>query len=104
MEAKRASDVKIAPTPASPVEDLAASAADLVGEAFVRYHAEFKAITERAMERFEACDWHGLHHDTEERLDLHGAYVHAAVESLRTLLGEEGTGDRALLASIKQAY
>ena len=64
MEAKRASDIKIALTPKSPEEDLSASAADLVGEAFVRYHAEFKALTERAMERFEACDWHGLHHDT----------------------------------------
>jgi hypothetical protein len=33
--------------------DLAASAADLIGDAFVRYHAEFKAITERAHGLFE---------------------------------------------------
>ncbi len=83
--------------------DLEALAADLIGEAFVRYHAEFKAITNRARYRFENCDWHGLHHDAEERLDLYGAYVRESVEGLGSLLGEAG-GDLSLLGRIKQAY
>jgi len=84
-------------------DDLAECAADLVGEAFVRYHAEFKAITDRAKKRFEECDWHGLHHDAEERLDLYGAYVGDVVSALRALLGESA-GDLILLAHTKGAY
>ena len=37
-------------------QDLAKCAADLVGEAFVRYHAEFKAISDRAKARAVVCD------------------------------------------------
>jgi isocitrate dehydrogenase kinase/phosphatase len=85
-------------------DDLARSAADLIGDLFVRYHAEFKAITERARERFEECDWHGLHADMVERLDLYGLYVRQAVDELGALLGAEEAGDLALLGRIKQAY
>src|SRR6476659_9687463 len=84
-------------------DNLAECAADLVGEAFVRYHAEFKAITGCAKKRFEECDWHGLHHDAEERLDLYGVYVGEVVSALRTLLGESAR-DLILLAGTKGAY
>jgi isocitrate dehydrogenase kinase/phosphatase len=84
-------------------EGLAKRAAGLLDEAFMRYHAEFKRITVRARERFEACDWHGLHSDAEARLDLYGVYVDEAVGALRAMLGESG-GDRALLAAIKEEY
>jgi isocitrate dehydrogenase kinase/phosphatase len=82
---------------------LARRAADTIGDAFVRYHAEFKAITNRAQERFEQRDWHALHRDAEERLDLYGLYVREAVESIEAQLGES-TSDFDLLASIKGAY
>jgi isocitrate dehydrogenase kinase/phosphatase len=69
----------------------------------VRYHAEFKAITNRAQERFEQCDWHALHRDAEERLDLYAVYVRETVESIEAQLGENAQ-DLDLLASIKGAY
>lgn len=83
--------------------ELARNAAELIEEVFTRYHAEFKHITVRARERFEACNWHGLHSDAEERLDLYGIYVRDSVEALRSLLAEQG-GDRELLAAIKAEY
>lgn len=83
--------------------ELARSVADLIEEAFTRYHAEFKYITERARARFEGCDWHGLHNDAEERLDLYSIYVRDTVAALRLLLGEAG-GDRELLGAIKEEY
>lgn len=84
-------------------QDLAKCAADLVGEAFVRYHAEFKAISDRAKKRFEECDWHGLHRDAEERLDLYGVYIGSVVAELRALLGEWASNP-LLLPRIKEAY
>jgi isocitrate dehydrogenase kinase/phosphatase len=81
----------------------ASAAAALLEEAFSGYHAAFKRITARARDRFEACDWHGLHRDAEERLDLYGRYVQETVEALRKLLGGRG-GDRGLLAAIKDEY
>lgn len=83
--------------------ELVKSGADLIEEAFARYHAEFKHITARAQTRFESCDWHGLHQDAETRLDLYGSYVGEAVEALRGLLGESA-GDRATLGAIKEEY
>jgi len=101
MREKRSPGEQVASSPGT--GNLAENAADLVGEAFVRYHAEFKAITDRAQWRFEVCDWHGLHRDAEERLDLYSGYVSHAVEMLRGLL-KERAGDRALLAKSKKAY
>ncbi len=83
--------------------ELASNAASLIAETFAHYHVEFKHVTARARDRFERCDWHGLHRDAEDRLDLYGVYVLNAVEALRALLGEHG-GDYALLAAIKDEY
>ncbi|MEO5951510.1 MAG: bifunctional isocitrate dehydrogenase kinase/phosphatase, partial [Chloroflexia bacterium] len=84
-------------------EELMRVASDLLEEVFVSYHDEFKHITMRARGRFEECDWHGLHSDAEERLDLYGGYVGKLVVELEALLGER-CGDKELLGAIKGEF
>lgn len=84
-------------------QSTAAAAAELLYSAFTRYHDEFQRITARAQHRFEERDWHGLHGDAQQRLDLYGECVRDAVTALRELLGDAG-GDRALLAAIKDGF
>lgn len=78
-------------------------ASDLIKDAFCGYHDEFKQITVRARGRFENCDWHGLHSDAEQRLDLYGEYVKHAVIALEGLLGER-CGNKDLLAALKEDF
>src|SRR5215204_5873561 len=84
-------------------DEMVRAGADLIEEGFASYHEEFKHITMRARGRFEECDWHGLHSDAEERLDLHGDYVAKLVAELEALLGNR-CGDKELLGAVKREF
>ncbi len=84
-------------------EHLAQLVANTIAYAFAQYHAEFKAITRRARGRFERCDWHGLHNDAEQRLDLYKSYIADTLCLIDTGLGE-GATSKALWVSAKDAY
>lgn len=77
--------------------------ASTIQHVFAAYHDEFKAITRRAKERFEHCDWHALHSDAEERLDLYKGHVDDALRLIREGLGEQST-DKALWVTAKAEY
>lgn len=77
--------------------------ATTIKHVFASYHAEFKTITRRAKGRFERCDWHGLHEDAEQRLDLYKSYVADALRLIQEGLGDSAT-DKALWISTKEAY
>jgi isocitrate dehydrogenase kinase/phosphatase len=56
-------------------------------DAFARYNAEFRAITRRAPQRFDARDWKGSQRDAVERIDLYDRFVNQTVAELRERLG-----------------
>src|SRR5437899_10967926 len=69
--------------------------ASAIKEAFAAYHDEFERITHRAKERFERREWHSLHEDAEQRLDLYKAHVDDTVTRLVGVRGEGlGVGAR----------
>jgi isocitrate dehydrogenase kinase/phosphatase len=57
-------------------------------DAFARYNAEFRAITRRAPQRFDARDWKGSQRDAVERIDLYDRFVNQTIAQLREQLGE----------------
>ena len=71
--------------------------------AFNVYHIEFKAITRRAKARFERQDWHGLHADAVERLDLYKKAVDPVVTRISVLLGGR-VHDELVWAGMKAVY
>jgi isocitrate dehydrogenase kinase/phosphatase len=70
---------------------------------FADYNAEFRAITRRAPQRFEARDWRGSQRDAVERIELYDKCVGRAVAHMRERLGEDST-ERALWSSIKRRF
>ncbi|HVP65947.1 MAG TPA: bifunctional isocitrate dehydrogenase kinase/phosphatase [Anaeromyxobacteraceae bacterium] len=83
--------------------ELAAWGAAAISDAFDAYQSEFRMVTARARERFEARDWKGAQQDALERLDLRGREVGSAVSLVRSRLGGRA-GDRALWALMKPLY
>jgi isocitrate dehydrogenase kinase/phosphatase len=69
---------------------LAERIAAAINEAYGDYSSQFAKITRRAGDRFEHRDWHGLHEDTIERLDLYTESVDQAVTAAETLAGGVG--------------
>src|SRR5688572_26366489 len=72
-------------------------------QAFADYNAEFRAITRRAPQRFEARDWRGSQRDAVERIELYDKCVNRAVAHMRERLGEDAT-ERALWSSVKRRF
>ncbi len=72
-------------------------------QSFADYNAEFRAITRRAPQRFEARDWRNSLRDAVERIELYDKCVNRAVTQMRTRLGEDVT-ERALWCSIKRRF
>ena len=70
---------------------------------FADYNAEFRAITRRAPQRFEARDWRGSQRDAVERIELYDKCVNRAVAHMRERLGEDAI-ERALWSSIKRRF
>jgi isocitrate dehydrogenase kinase/phosphatase len=81
----------------------AAQCARAVLEAFEKFHTQFRVITQRARERFQDRDWHGLKADDEERLDLYKSVVDEIVAGVGRLLGSR-VGDESVWIDIKSAY
>lgn len=81
----------------------ATRAADAIRQSFVKYHDDFRAITRRVRGQFEACDWHGVRHDTVTRLDLHDREIRATLDALALELGER-ISDRRLWKEMKRNY
>ena len=74
-----------------------------IEEAFEAYREGFRRFTVRARSHFESADWRAAQRDSAERLDLYGACLGDALESLRTRLGER-FHDRALWRAANEAY
>ncbi len=71
-----------------PSDVTAARAADIILRGFQDFHQRFRAITRRAVERFEARDWDGIRRDTVLRLNLHAPSVAETLKALRKEFGE----------------
>jgi isocitrate dehydrogenase kinase/phosphatase len=71
--------------------------------AFADYNDQFRAVTQRAPQRFERRDWKGSLRDAVERIELYDRCVDRAVEHVRGSLGEE-VHERALWSSIKRRF
>lgn len=82
-------------------ETVRAASAILAG--FEEYHRRFRAITQRARQRFERRDWAGIRADTVERLGLHPQAAAEVYAGLARELGPRAS-DRGLWSELKQAY
>ena len=74
-----------------------------MAQAFADYNAEFRAITRRAPERFDDCDWKGSQRDAVERIELYDRYVNQTVAEVRLFLGERSL-DRDLWIPIRESF
>jgi isocitrate dehydrogenase kinase/phosphatase len=83
----------------SPAETCARS----IAAAFADYNAEFRAITRRAPQRFDARDWKGSQKDAVERIELYEVCVDRAIAALRLQLGDQAL-DRALWRDIRERF
>ena len=72
-------------------------------EAFARYNAEFRAITRRAPQRFDARDWRASQRDAVERIELYDRYVTETVAALRLALGARAI-DRSLWQELRSEF
>jgi isocitrate dehydrogenase kinase/phosphatase len=84
-------------------DTLVESCAAELARAFVDYNAEFRAITRRAPQRFEASDWKGSQRDAVERIELYGHFITRAVAEMRERLGDN-VHERVLWSSIKRRF
>jgi isocitrate dehydrogenase kinase/phosphatase len=95
--------VNLVATPATTRDELVRDCAQTLVDAFASYNAEFRAITQRARQRFESRDWRGSQKDAVERIDLYSKYVDGMVDLMRRRLGDE-VQERALWSSIKRRF
>jgi isocitrate dehydrogenase kinase/phosphatase len=81
----------------------ARAGAQQIVDAFLRYNEEFRAITRRAPQRFDAQDWKGSQRDAVERIELYDRFVDGTREALCETLGER-CRDRALWSLIRAEF
>jgi isocitrate dehydrogenase kinase/phosphatase len=79
------------------------STAQFIASAFADYNAEFRAITRRAPQRFEARDWRGSQRDAVERIELYDRWVNATVAQVKSRLGDAAL-DPAVWPGIKARF
>src|SRR5437879_1642886 len=96
---RRITQPMTAPTKGDP----AILTAQIITDAFAAYHATFNNITHKAKQRFEQCDWHGLHEDAQVRLDLYKDLVASTVNAITSVVGERA-GDKAFWVDVKRGY
>ena len=70
-------------------DQLVAHCAQTLVDAFADYNTDFRAITQRARQRFEARDWRGSQRDAVERIELYTRYVDNTAELMTRRLGED---------------
>ncbi len=90
-------------TPPPSRDALVQDCAQTLVDAFADYNAEFRAITQRARQRFEDKDWRGSQKDAVERIELYSKYVDSSVKLMRSRLGDEAT-ERSVWSSIKRRF
>jgi len=83
--------------------DTALECAHLIADAFVRYNAEFRAITRRAPARFDSRDSRGSQRDAVERIELYEQFVTQTIAQLRLKLAEQSL-DRDLWARARAHF
>ena len=74
-----------------------------IAAAFAHYNAEFRAITRRAPQRFDARDWRGSQADAVERIELYDRCVNHTIAELRLALGAAAL-DRALWREVRREF
>jgi isocitrate dehydrogenase kinase/phosphatase len=74
-----------------------------IADAFVRYNAEFRAITRRAPLRFDARDSRAGQRDAVERIELYDRFVSQTVAELRDTLGPQAQ-QRALWRDVREEF
>src|SRR5262245_23496 len=84
-------------------DELVAGCAQTLVDAFAEYNAEFRAVTQRARQRFEERDWRGSQRDAVERIDLYNRYVDGTVAVMRARLGDD-VHERAIWSAIKRRF
>ncbi len=84
-------------------DQLVRDCARTIVELFADYNAEFRAVTQRARQRFEQRDWRGSQRDAVERIELYSRYVDSGVELMARKLGED-VHERAVWSSIKRRF
>jgi isocitrate dehydrogenase kinase/phosphatase len=84
-------------------DELIRECAQALVDSFAEYNAEFRAVTQRARQRFEDRDWRGSQRDAVERIDLYSRYVAGAVDLMRHELGDD-VHERAVWSSIKHRF
>jgi isocitrate dehydrogenase kinase/phosphatase len=84
---------------AGPSSRTAAACARHIVDAFAHYNAEFRAITRRAPQRFDARDWKGGQRDAVERIELYDRFVNQTIAELCESLGDAAR-DRLLWRQI----
>jgi isocitrate dehydrogenase kinase/phosphatase len=84
-------------------DELVRDCAQILVDLFADYNAEFRAVTQRARQRFEERDWRGSQRDAVERIGLYSKYVDSGVELMRRRLGDE-VHERSIWSSIKRRY
>jgi isocitrate dehydrogenase kinase/phosphatase len=84
-----ASTAPVGPAPVgpAPVGPAPAECARHIVDAFARYNAEFRAVTRRAPQRFDARDWKGSQRDAVERIELYDRFVNQTIAELQERLG-----------------
>jgi len=82
---------------------LAEDCARHIAAAFADYNAEFRAITRRAPQRFDARDWKGSQRDAVERIELYDRWVDRAIAEMRLKLGHRAH-DRDLWRTIRAHF
>ena len=90
-------------TPPPSRDALVQDCAQTLVDAFADYNADFRAITQRARQRFEDKDWRGSQKDAVERIELYSKYVDSSVKLMRSRLGDEAT-ERSVWSSIKRRF
>ncbi len=88
---------------AAVIDPEARDCAQRIADAFVRYNAEFRAITRRAPQRFDAMDARGSHRDAVERIELYDKLVNQTIAQLREHLGERAL-ERSLWEGIRTEF
>jgi isocitrate dehydrogenase kinase/phosphatase len=95
--------VNLVEAPVATRDELVRDCAQTLVDAFASYNDEFRAVTQRARQRFESRDWRASQKDAVERINLYSKYVDGTVDLMRRRLGDE-VQERALWSSIKRRF
>lgn len=82
---------------------VAEDCAQAIVDAFVGYNADFRSVTRRAPQRFEARDWIGSQRDAVERIELYDHRVKQIIAELTERCGER-VRDRAMWTGAKRRF